>query len=162
MYLKIQLRKRLRPLKSKVTPGRDAYFVAVDLLSRREHSRVELEAKLTKKEFTQVQITSAFERLLEHGLQSDQRYLEDFVRSRLLKGSGPLKISHELRARGIDAELLHAYLDSQQIDWLKVATSAYEKKYRKNDEIDAQEWAKRIRFMRSRGFPSDIIFRLFK
>ena len=160
------LRKRKRLLKpkssAKKSPGRDAYYVAVDLLSRREHSRVELVAKLTKKEFTEQQIADAFEQLLKYGLQSDQRYLEDFVRSRLLKGNGPLKIAHELRTRGIDSSTLQDYLNSQQIDWFEVATATYEKKYRSNDEIDARERAKRVRFMQSRGFPSDIIFRLFK
>ena len=155
-------RKRLLKSSSKPKPGRDAYYVAVDLLSRREHSRVELEAKLAKKEFTEEQIASAIEQLLEHGLQSDQRYLEDFVRSRLLKGSGPLKIAHELRTRGIDSEALQDYLNSQQIDWFEVASATYEKKYRSNDQIDAQERAKRVRFMQSKGFPSDIIFQLFK
>jgi regulatory protein len=160
------LKKRKRLLKSKPSTrkslGRDAYFVAVDLLSRREHSRVELEAKLAKKEFTDEQIASAFEQLLEHELQSDQRYLEDFVRSRLLKGNGPLKIAHELRSRGIDSGTLQDYLNNQQIDWFEVASATYEKKYRSNDEIDARERAKRIRFMQSKGFPSDIIFQLFK
>jgi len=160
------LKKRKRLLKpkssAKKSPGRDAYYVAVDLLSRREHSRVELEAKLAKKEFTKEQIASAFEQLLEYGLQSDQRYLEDFVRSRLLRGSGPLKIAHELRTRGIDSDTLQGYLNSQQIDWFEVAAATYEKKYHTNDEIDARERAKRVRFMQSRGFPSDIIFRLFK
>ena len=84
------------------------------------------------------------------------------MRSRLLRGSGPLKIAHELRTRGIDSETLQDYLNSQQIDWFEVATATYEKKYQSNDEIDARERAKRVRFMQSRGFPSDIIFRLFK
>ena len=163
------LKKRKRLLKpnklkssAKKRPGRDAYYVAVDLLSWREHSRVELIAKLAKKEFTQEQIACAFEKLLKHGLQSDQRYLEDFVRSRLFKGSGPLKIAYELRTRGIDAVTLQDYLNSQQIDWFELAAATYEKKYQSNDEIDARERAKRVRFMQSRGFPSDIIFRLFK
>ena len=143
-------------------PERDAYYVAVDLLSRREHSRVELENKLSKKGFPDEQIAQAFEQLWEHGLQSDQRYLEDFVRSRLLKGSGPLKISHELRTRGIDESVLDSYLRTQNIDWLEVATATYQKKYRNNTEMDARERAKRVRFMQSKGFPSDIIFQLFK
>ncbi len=154
------MKERKRPLKP--SSGRDAYYVAVDLLSQREHSRVELEAKLAKKGFIEEQIVSAFDQLLEHGLQSDQRYLEDFVRSRLLKGNGPLKIAHELRSRGIDPEMLQTYLNSQQIDWFEVATTIYEKKYRANDEIDVRERAKRVHFMQSKGFPNDIIFRLFK
>jgi len=102
------------------------------------------------------------EQLLKHDLQSDARYLEDFVRSRVLRGSGPLKIAHELRNRGIDSSLFHAYLENQDIDWFEVASATYHKKYRSNDQIDAREQAKRVRFMQSKGFPSDIIFRLFK
>lgn len=157
-------RKRLKQLKkpkAETSPGRDAYFVAVDLLSRREHSRVELESKLANKGFNEEQIASAMEQLLEHDLQSDERYLEDFVRSRVLKGSGPLKIAHELRARGIDSGALNTYLEDLDIDWFKVATATYQKKYRSDDDIDAREKAKRVRFMQSKGFPSDIIFRLF-
>lgn len=161
IHLKI-LRKELKQLKSKPSPGRDAYFVAVDLLSRREHSRVELESKLANKGFSEAQIATAMEQLLKHGLQSDERYLEDFVRSRVLKGSGPLKIAHELHHRGIDSSTLHSYLDQQDIDWFEVATNTYHKKYRSDEEIDAREQAKRVRYMQSKGFPSDIIFRLFK
>ena len=145
-----------------VRPERDAYYVAIDLLSRREHSRVEIENKLSTKGFPEAQVAQAMEQLLENDLQSDQRYIEDFVRSRVLKGSGPLKISQELRMRGIDDGMLNSYLDSQNVDWLEVATTVYEKKYRSDQEIDARERAKRVRFMQSRGFPSDIIFQLFK
>ena len=140
---------------------RDAYYVAIDLLSRREHSRVELESKLANKGFPEEQIAQAMVQLLENDLQSDQRYLEDFVRSRLLKGSGPLKIAHELRQRGIAEGELHSYLESQHIDWLEVATATYQKKYRQEEEIEPRERAKRVRFMQSKGFPSDIIFQLF-
>ena len=84
------------------------------------------------------------------------------MRSRLIKGNGPLRIAHELYSRGIDAGTLQDYLNSQQIDWFEVAAATYEKKYQSNDEIDARERAKRVRFMQSKGFPSDIIFQLFK
>lgn len=95
-------------------------------------------------------------------MQSDERYVEDFVRSRILKGSGPLKIAHELRNRGIDSSMYNSYLENQDIDWFEVASATYRKKYRSNEPIDAHEQAKRVRFMQSKGFPSDIIFRLFK
>lgn len=103
----------------------------------------------------------AMEKLLENDLQSDERYLEDFVRSRILKGHGPLKISQELRQRGIEESKADAYLRMQDIDWLAIARTAYSKKFKEISIIDMQEKAKRVRFMQSRGFPSDIIFHLF-
>lgn len=106
-------------------------------------------------------VTQAMEKLVANNLQSDDRYLEDFVRSRLLKGQGPVKITQELSMRGIDESKTQVFLASQKIDWLEHAKSTYLKKYRENSAIDMQEKAKRVRFMQSRGFPGDIIFRLF-
>ena len=73
-----------------------------------------------------------------------------------------LKIAHELRTRGIDSSALNTYLEDQDIDWFEVAIATYKKKYRSDNDIDAREKAKRVRFMQSKGFPSDIIFRLFE
>ena len=70
----IRQKKRPRPLK----PERDAYQVALNLLARREHSRVELENKLSKKGFPHEQIERALKQLAANDLQSDQRFLEDF------------------------------------------------------------------------------------
>ena len=92
------------------------------MLARREHSRVELQEKLTKKGFPREQIECALEQLVANNLQSDQRFLEDFIRSRVLKGNGPLRISQELRQRGIEDGL--SYIDEQSIDWQEVAATA--------------------------------------
>ena len=160
MARNLKAKQKRKTLKHKGA-GRDAYFVAVDLLARREHSRVELENKLLKKGFDESMVALAMDKLIENDLQSDDRYLEDFVRSRLLKGHGPVKIIQELGQRGIPEGKISAYLQTQEIDWLEQAKSTYLKKYRGNSAIDMQEKAKRVRFMQSRGFPGDIIFRLF-
>ena len=154
-------------------PERDAYYTAVGLLSRREYSRVELASKLAAKGFPDRQIAQAMRQLLENDLQSDQRYIHDFVHAHLLKGSGPLKIAYQLKQRGISGQAFHTYLDTQNIDWLEVALTAYQKKYRHkkvyaqgHEEHHAQalaphERAGRMRFMQSKGFPGDIIAQLF-
>ncbi len=140
---------------------RDAYHVAVGLLSRREHTQLELTTKLQQKGFAEPAITAALALLIEHDLQSDQRFIEDLVRSRMLKGYGPLRIKHDCRQRGIAESLLDDYLGCASFDWLHLARTTYAKKYQENQQIDYSEKAKRVRFMQSRGFPSDIIFQLF-
>ena len=130
------------------------------MLARREHSRVELQNKLTKKGFPQEQVERALEQLVASNLQSDQRFLEDFVRSRVLKGNGPLRISQELRQRGIEDGL--SRIEEQAIDWEEVATRTYTKKYRSSEIADAHERAKRMRYMQSKGFSGDIIRQLLK
>ena len=152
----IRPKKRPRPLK----PERDACQVALNLLARREHSRVELENKLNKKGFPCEQIDQALEQLAANDLQSDQRFLDDFVRSRVLKGNGPLRISQELRQRGIEDGL--SRIDDQEIDWLEVATNTYTKKYKSSEIADARERAKRMRYMQSKGFSGDIIRQILK
>ncbi len=150
--------KRLNLLK----PERDAYQTALDLLARREHSRVELYNKLSKKGFFEEQCERALDLLVANGLQSDQRFIEGFVRSRVLKGNGPLRICHELRIRGIDDDLFSRWMDEQSIDWLEVATNIYTKRYGLSETTDARERAKRMRFMQSKGFPSGIIWQVIK
>lgn len=130
------------------------------MLARREHSRVELENKLSKKGFPAEQIDRALEQLDANDLQSDQRFLEDFVRSRVLRGNGPLRISQELRQRGIEDGL--SRINDQAIDWLEVASNTYAKKYHSSEIADVNERAKRMRYMQSKGFSGDIIRQLIK
>ena len=130
------------------------------MLSRREHSRVELQDKLAKRGFPQDQIERALEQLIASNLQSDRRFVEDFVRSRVLKGNGPLRIQQELRQRGIEQGF--SWVDEQAIDWLEVATRTYTKKYRSSVMLSAQDRAKRMRYLQSKGFSSDIIRRVIK
>ena len=57
--------KRNRALKVE----RDAYHVAVNLLSRREHTQLELATKLKQKGFSESAITAAMTLLHQHDLQ---------------------------------------------------------------------------------------------
>ena len=141
-------------------PERDAYACAIDLLSRREHSQLELWAKLEKREFPQEQIEKALEQLITRDYQSDQRFLEDFVRSRVLRGKGPLLISQELRQRGVDRSAFEAHCHECEIDWYEVAEQTYLKKFGEIAADSMRERAKRVRFMQSKGFPGDIIGRI--
>jgi regulatory protein len=131
-------------------------------LSRREHSRLELVTKLSKKDYSEEDIQAALVRIDQHDLQSDERFAEQFIRAKLLKLNGPMLIRYELKQRGIDESLIIDFLDQQQIDWLQVAQALYEKKYGSKEVSDYQEKARRMRFLQSKGFPGDIIQALMK
>ncbi|MDO4642308.1 MAG: regulatory protein RecX [Cardiobacteriaceae bacterium] len=126
-------------------------------LARREHSRVELAAKLH--EFSPQAIASVLDTLAERGWQSDLRFAESYVRSHVSRGQGRLKIRHELEMRGIRGELLRDVLDST--DWYAVAHETYHKKYATPAQTQ-QERAKRQRFMVQRGFTFDEIQQAMK
>jgi len=71
----------------------------MDLLARREHTRLELERKLADREFDSTVIGDVLDRLQEDGLLDEDRFIESFVRTRVGKGHGPARIQAELGQR---------------------------------------------------------------
>ena len=142
---------------------RDAFQVAVKLLSRREHSIQELRRKLARKEFSGDVIDAVVSSLQEADLVSDARYAEVFVRSRINRGDGPMKVLASLRERGIDDVLIDQFLHYDDAFWISRANRVLEKKFgqrlTKDDETGLENWGQRARFLAGRGFAAEIIYR---
>lgn len=147
----------MKPLK----PERSIRNTALDLLSRREHTRLELTRKLKAKEFSSTEIDELLDRLESEGLQSDARYAESYVHSRGRRGFGPLRIKLELQERGVSADLVDAYVDFNDQIWLETARKEYKKKFGARASKSIKDQAKRVRFLQSRGFTGDIIQKTF-
>lgn len=122
----------------------------------REHSRLELERKLLRR-FDEAVVVQLLHNLEHSGLQSDDRFVEQYVYSRRNKGYGPLRIRAELLERGIAEELIGIWLDVGEPGWPILMLGAAEKKYGDQPPADRKEMAKRGRFLSSRGFPSWMI-----
>ncbi|MDI5890212.1 regulatory protein RecX [Halomonas rhizosphaerae] len=131
---------------------------AIRLLARREHSRQELAERLAAKGYAPERIAECLNDLAEQGLQSDARFAESFLRSRILRGQGPLKIRLELERRGLDREAVrHAFAESEQAgegDWLALACEALSRRFTGPGE-SPRERARRERFLAQRGFDFD-------
>ena len=84
----------------------EIYNKALDLLSRREHSRKELYLKLVKRYESKEDINSALDKLEENNLLSDSRFADEYVQARRRKGFGPIKITVELEKRGVEELLI--------------------------------------------------------
>ncbi|MCC5902543.1 MAG: regulatory protein RecX [Halomonas sp.] len=129
--------------------------IAIQLLARREYSRAELARKLQQKPFEDDDITACLDALAEQALQSDSRFAESFVRSRIARGQGAIRIKGELRQRGIDQETLVAALaiveEREGVDWFELARETLARRYISPGE-SPKERAKRERFLASRGF----------
>ena len=129
--------------------------VAIQLLARREYSRVELARKLQQKSFDGDDIEACLDALAEQSLQSDARFAESFVRSRIARGQGVIRIKGELRQRGIDQETLTAALEAveerEAIDWFELAKETLARRYDSPGDTP-KERAKRERFLATRGF----------
>ena len=77
------------------------YAAALKMLMRREHSKLELIQKLNLKDFDDTVINDSISLLAEQKYQSDERFSEAFILMRFNQGKGPVKISMELKSRGI-------------------------------------------------------------
>lgn len=139
----------------------EAYAVSVGLLARREHSARELAGKLRVRGFAPQVIESVLERLVMERLQSDERFVEVYLRQRSEKGYGPQRIAAELGERGIDDGLISAGFRQAEadgeIDWFERAEMVYARKYGERPIEDMKEKAKRLRFMQYRGFTHEQI-----
>ncbi|MEO8036787.1 MAG: regulatory protein RecX [Acidobacteriota bacterium] len=80
------------------------YLAAMRILNYRFNSRAELQRKLRMKDFAAEDIECTLDRLTGEKWLDDDRFAAAFVRTRLRKRIGPLRIRHELHAAGVDDE----------------------------------------------------------
>ncbi len=131
---------------------------AIYSLAMREHSRLELFNKLKTKDFSEgVDLDALLDELTENNYLNEERFTECFIRSRASRGQGRLKISNELQRKGISQTQIQQAMNNSEINWYDIATEQLEKKYGKSKPVDYKEKAKRMRFLFSRGFDTDII-----
>ncbi|MCP5089745.1 MAG: regulatory protein RecX [Gammaproteobacteria bacterium] len=130
---------------------------AMNFLARREYGHTELIRKLAEKGFERRAVDDAVGKLAEEGLQSDQRFAESFVQSRINQGKGPVRIRLDLGQRGIDAAAIEIALEDACPDWHQLAREIREKKFGRALPADFKEKARQMRFLQYRGFEQDHI-----
>jgi len=135
---------------------------ALNLLARREHTRLELSQKLTRRGAPGEWVDSVLEQLQEEGLLSEARYLESMVRTRSEAGFGPLHIYPMLRTRGIAAKEAQSALQSEAIDWPSLLKATWQRKFNGKWPKSAEERDKQIRFLTGRGYPLELVRQLLR
>lgn len=154
---------------------------AFRLLSRREYSRYELEQKLGQVaakwrvsvdkpksgyqsgdalaeesevdgECQAVVIAALLDQFQERDYQSDLRFAESLLRSRVARGQGSDRISQELRHKGVAEELRAEVLEAAQIDWFELANNLRSRRFGSQPPVDYAQRAKQQRFLLYRGF----------
>lgn len=132
-------------------PFKQAYNKAISYLARREYSAKELDQRLTQKEFPQKIIQPVLAKLILDGYQSDERFTEMYIRSRVRAGDGPFKIKISLREKGICESLALAVMDTQDIDWREQAQLLKEKRFGLLCD-SPEQLAKQIRYLKNKGY----------
>lgn len=129
----------------------------MDLLARREHARGELVSKLARKGYELDEIDDALRGLAGEGLQSDSRYAEHFVKARVERGHGPLRIRNDLEAAGVAGTIIDDAFSASRVDWRARAREVLVKRFGNEPPVDYPEKARRMRFLSQRGFGMDEI-----
>ena len=129
---------------------------AINLLSRREYSLHELFQKLEPRSQSPDQVSQILNKLVEAGYQSDQRFAESFLRSRISRGLGSMRIERELKDKGIDRYLIEQVF-SAEFDWCEQAYESGWKKSQSLDLTDFKQKQKLYRYLAYRGFSMEQI-----
>ena len=129
----------------------EIYNKALDLLSRREHSRKELFLKLINRFESQEEINLTLDKLEGKKLLSDSRFAEEYVQARRKKGFGPIKISAELEKRGVNESLISKEID-KFCDWENIAELSFKKKFPDGASKDFRKLQKQKNFLLNKGF----------
>ena len=141
-----------RPRRSR--PEQTPVQRALGLLTRREHSRRELECKLASRGVDAGEAKAAVERLASEGWQDDRRFAELLVRSRAGSGYGPLRIRAELATHGLDRDAIAAAMDTFDGDWTETACDLVRRRFGPAGLTDLAGRRKAADFLIRRGFDS--------
>ena len=95
------------------------------------------------------------------GLQSDDRFTEAYIHSRIQRGYGPVRIRQELRERRVSGDLIDQYVDVSEFNWKQHALQVREKKFGHSLPSSYKDKAKQSRFLQYRGFTGDQIKYVF-
>ena len=131
---------------------------AVGLLARRDHARRELETKLRQKVGEHPALNTVMAWCEEHGFIDDRRFAGFFVRSRIERGQGALRIRQELQLKGVDNELIAQALEAAEVDWFALAREVRARRFRQYPGKDQKEKARQLRFLQQRGFDAEQSF----
>ena len=127
---------------------------ALRLLSQREHSRAELERKLAQHEEVAGELAKALDELQARDFINDGRAVESVVHRRAGK-LGTARVKQELAAKGLSGETVAAALEGLRETELSRAREVWRKKF-DQPAADAQERAKQVRFLMTRGFHAEV------
>ncbi|WP_150051209.1 MULTISPECIES: regulatory protein RecX [Methylomonas] len=134
--------------------------ICLRLLARREHSKRQLLDKLAMRGFERDEVAAVIDDLSRQSWQDDARYAECYIRDRIAKGYGPIRIAYELQQRGIVGADLDVQAESRG-GWLNLSLEVYAGKFGDEKSLTPREWAKRSRFLQQRGFAGDTIKQVF-
>lgn len=135
---------------------------ALNLLTRRDHSRLELKQKLLRKDYDPDDIDFILNRLTESDLLNDHRFAESYIRYRSSRGFGPTRIRMELQTKGVAESIIAELVQITDNAWFADVRNVWHKQFKGRLPADKNERAKQMRFLYNRGFTQEHINSVYR
>jgi regulatory protein len=133
---------------------------ALRMLSRREHTRTELERKLGPHETQAGELAQVLDDLQAKGFISEARVVESLVNQRAAR-FGLARLRQEMQQKGVSDQAQQEALATLKASEPERARLVWEKKFGAPPQTD-QERARQIRYLMSRGFAAEVVRKLVR
>jgi regulatory protein len=128
---------------------------ALAMLARREHTRAEMARKLSPHSESPDELAMLLDALTARGWLSEARFAESRANT-LARKFGSRKIEHDLKSRGVSAEIIEQAVGLSCDRELDRCRAVLQRKFREPPS-DAAERARQLRFLQGRGYSFDVI-----
>ena len=128
---------------------------ALAMLARREHTRAEMSRKLSPRCESPGQVEQLLDALAARGWLSESRFAESRAIT-LARKFGSRKIEHDLRSRGVSAEVVEQTLERSLAQELQHCRAAWQRKFGMLPQ-SAAERGRQMRFLAGRGFSAEAV-----
>jgi len=133
---------------------------ALAMLARREHTRTEMVRKLSPHAESPEQVEQLLDALAARGWLSEARFAESRANT-LARKFGSRKIEHDLRSRGVSAEVIEQTMGWARMQELENCHVAWQRKFGVLPQ-DAAERGRQMRFLAGRGFSAEAVRQVLK
>lgn len=133
---------------------------ALRLLAGREHSRAELQRKLSAHETEPGELAKALDELEAKGFINEQRVLESVLHRRSAR-LGASRVRQELQAKGLDPQAVAEAVAGLRGTEEARAREVWRKRFA-GPPADAAERGKQMRFLLTRGFGAEVVRRVVR
>jgi regulatory protein len=133
---------------------------ALAMLARREHTRAEMTRKLSPHSEYPEQVEQLLDALVARGWLSETRFAESRANA-LARKFGSRKIEHDLRSRGVSAEVVEHAVEQTRTQELDNCRAAWQRKFGVLPQ-NAAERGRQMRFLAGRGFSTEAVRQVLK
>jgi regulatory protein len=140
-----------------------AYNYALNLLAARPYASRALHRKLIQKKYSAADADDVIRRLVDNGLLNDQKYAEQYARSKMLStGASKRRLTQDLYRKGIKGDLATAaignVLADEDIDAASMIERVAQKKLAQLGNLEPLVVRRRLfAFLARRGYDLDDI-----